>query len=167
MDNKKKKTTMFLESNGKCEYCGCDMVLSFAMAHTVKEVPLNLATLDHKYNRDHDQRNEFEREKRIFIVCWECNDGKSKIERNNQIVNCTEKTAKKISPKEMWTDEVFMKKVEELVDREKKLSNVNSEIDNEIKKLTNVKNKNCVQISKTVKYRNLIIEQRKLLQSDE
>ena len=157
-DPKRKRTMMFLEADGKCEYCGRDMVLSYSI-HKSKEVPDNVATLDHKYNRDHEERTlSSDLGKRIFIVCSKCNSEKSVIEPNRQLPSSTEKTVKKIVPKEKWSDEKFMSKMEELVERERTLCMEQGNIDKQMDRLLHNKGKIQIQLSKLVKYRNLLLD---------
>lgn len=153
-----KKTKLFFEMNGKCEYCGCDMILSYAIGHTVKKVPNKLATIDHKYNRDHQLRNEYSDERRLFIVCKKCNGEKSKVEANLQISNGIEKIVSRIIPKDKWSDETFKEKIATVLEREMLLSKENSHYDKEILRLTNLKSKNSLAISKAAKYRQLLLK---------
>ncbi len=79
----KKKRRLFELKKGKCEYCDCQMVIDENPTSPEKrgcQIPTNLATLDHKYNKDHPLRQTKlqKGERRIFIVCWKCNDEKSK-----------------------------------------------------------------------------------------
>lgn len=146
---------MFLAQNGKCDYCGCDMVLSFADKCNID----NLATFDHLYNRDHELRADVSGtgEKRIFLVCKKCNGEKSKAEPNKQLPNGVEKTVQKLVPKEKWSDEKFMERVTKVINEENDMNRQMSQIEKDIKRLMNEKTVLTIKISKKVKYRNILI----------
>lgn len=153
-DEKEKKVLMFLRQDGKCEYCGRDMVLCFADYCNIE----NLATFDHKYNRDHElRRHKDVDERRIFIVCKKCNHERSKTEPNNQELNTTDKTVKKIVPKERWSDEKLIERIKIVVDQERELAIRMSQIDKDFKKLLNEKLSIRGKLSKKAKYRNLLM----------
>lgn len=153
---KDKKVRMFLAQDGKCDYCKCDMVLSFDN----KFNPENLATFDHLYNRDHPLRADVSGtgEKRIFLVCKKCNGEKSKTEPNNQQAKGIEKTIQKLVPKSQWSNQQFMDRITKVLNEENEMNREMSQIDKTIKRLLNEKGKLTVQLSKKVKYRNLIIQ---------
>lgn len=153
---------MFAKANGKCEYCGTDMILSFNIGHTTKDVPGNLATIDHKYNRDHELRGHVLGEKRLFLVCKKCNGDKSKTEPNKHEPNTVEKQVRKISPSELWSDEVFIEKLKETLTREKEWCREISKIDAQIKNMQEERKKLCERIGKSNSYRNDLIRIRKL-----
>jgi hypothetical protein len=75
------KEKQFKRLDGKCEYCDCDMILSGPVPKH-KKIPLNLATIDHKYSKEHPLRNTkcINNERRLFLVCWKCNHEKYKSE---------------------------------------------------------------------------------------
>lgn len=146
---KRKKVYMFLEQKGKCGYCDCDMVLSF---QEYFEAP-NLATFDHLYNRDHPERGEAFGEKRIFLVCKKCNTEKSKGEPNNQEQNTPIKTAKKIVPKRLWTDEETMNHIAKVLEEESELSRSITNCDKQIGASQNEKIRFRAALSKKVLYR--------------
>lgn len=155
MLSKEKKIRMFLDANGKCEYCDCDMDLVFSN----KLLTDSSATFDHKYNRDHELRtvpnNDMER--RIYIVCRKCNNEKSKLETNKQEINSVNKTVQKLIPKEYWGREKYIERVSAVVEDERKLNFEMSQIDKQIMRLRHEKTKLTVQLSKKVRYRNLLI----------
>lgn len=157
--DKRKKAIMFAECGGKCEYCGIFMVLSFADPKSY-DPPNNEATIDHLYNRDHELRGETHGERRLFIVCRKCNGEKSKVEPNKNEPNTSLKTARKLAPKDVWSDEVFMGKVQELVEREQKLNKESAKINKTISGLKNRILQINSQMGKLHSYRNLLIKQR-------
>lgn len=159
MLSKRKKALMFLDANGKCEYCERDMILSFGVGHTLKNVPDNLATFDHKYNRDSPERTAPQNgEKRIFIVCAKCNTEKSKIEPNLCIPKSPLKTANKLVPKEKWSDEKFMQRILDVTEREMNLNRRNAEIEKSIRVLQLERIDNNKHISKAVTYRSMLLK---------
>lgn len=155
MLSKEKKIKMFLEVDGKCEYCGCDMILSFAN-HGNED---NLATFDHKYNRDHELRLNLNNstEKRIFIVCKKCNNEKAKSEPNLQEPNGVEKKIKKLVPKEKWADEKYMERIATVLADEIEMSKKVGQCDKQIRKINHEKRVLELAISKKVRYRNQLI----------
>lgn len=79
--NHKKKEWWFAKQDGKCAYCGCQMVL--LPPEAVRKVwPENMATLEHKYCRTHPLRNVKTDERRRFLACLKCNQEKSFQEQN-------------------------------------------------------------------------------------
>lgn len=146
---------MYLKSDGKCEYCGRDMVLSLSMSGSNLD---NLATFDHKYNRDHEKRNEVEEgERRIFIVCKKCNNARNKSEPNKQEPHTLEKSVRRIVPKEAWSDEKFMDIISKVTQEEIGLSKMVCQLDKQIKGIQHQKKQLAAAISKKVKSRNLLM----------
>ena len=154
-----KKVKMFFAANGKCEYCGVDMLLSINELRGA--MPLNLATIDHKYNRDHPLRNVPTQERRLFIVCWKCNDEKSRIEPNRQESNTIDKSVARFIPKKEWTNDQTMERFKKAMENEAAFAREASDIDKEIIRLTERKTHLRIKISKSSKYRNLLLTQLK------
>lgn len=78
----KQRARLFMAQNGKCHYCGCDMILMMRVPPDFR--PANLCTLehlDHSYSPDRGQHNGT---RRHVAACSKCNLEQSvAVERAN------------------------------------------------------------------------------------
>jgi len=67
---KRQKQRLFIEQDGRCYYCGCEMVMP--EGHT-KRQPANLATLEHLDDRFSPLRGKMFGQRRHVLACVTCN----------------------------------------------------------------------------------------------
>lgn len=101
---KRRRNQLFRLQKGKCHWCSCTMIHWDDVPDDVKQrrMPLNMATLDHLYDRFHPERRKPNRnsEQRWVIACWECNNKRS---RASQAAQSLENLWKK-SGKGAWSE---------------------------------------------------------------
>lgn len=76
MDSKKKrqsKVAKFLRQDGKCYWCGRDMVLTFAKKHGRRG---DLATFEHLVSRISEERGKRSSAARVVLACRRCNNAR-------------------------------------------------------------------------------------------
>lgn len=146
---------MFEEQKGKCDYCGRDMILSW----DGKVVPPDLATFDHKYNRDHPNRHlpPAPGEKRIFLVCYKCNQDKSKEEPNSNEKQSADKLLNKLVLANPHLTPTQQEKLHQSILMETYLNRRLNELSQVLKITHEKKEKITEQISILAKYRYTIL----------
>src|SRR5690242_8640627 len=74
-DTERKRMARFIQQDGRCYWCRCDLVLTPPGKH-IKNAPPNTGTMEHLRDRFHPQRTERNqnREQRLVLACRECNE---------------------------------------------------------------------------------------------
>lgn len=75
---RKQRAMLFFLQDGKCHWCKCDMILTFA-AQPDKQ-PGNLATIDHLDSKWSKDRGKHAGEYRRVLACWHCNQERNDVE---------------------------------------------------------------------------------------
>lgn len=78
---RKRRQSLWIKSNKKCYWCGCDTVFPNPGADNSPKAN-NLATIEHLRSRFREDRYEpnHTNEQRLVLACLECNNLRSKLE---------------------------------------------------------------------------------------
>lgn len=78
---RKRRRALFRKQQGKCHWCGGEMVLPDVYP-TRGKMPRNLCTVDHLRSRFHPARNEpANGTQRWVAACWQCNNDRCQAEQ--------------------------------------------------------------------------------------
>ena len=81
---KRQKNELYERQQGKCYWCGCQMLPFRKGWPKFKKYPKNAATIDHIYSRMTKHRWQPPMgEQRLVVACWECNQKRCSQEMKN------------------------------------------------------------------------------------
>ena len=75
-----KRLKLFYEQQGRCYWCGCEMISPEFYDQSKAPQPDNLATLDHLDNKLSNERGKHHGEKRRIAACRKCNQQRGRLD---------------------------------------------------------------------------------------